>query len=64
MCSYTHNMSHEAVKIVKIHLMAEKFNQICPKKWNFFAKNSRLKVFEKILASVGTIWHLIAFGIR
>ena len=66
MGNYTLNVSHEAVKIVKIHLVAKiwlknktKFVQ----KSGFFSKNGLLKVFEKILVSVGTIWHLIPFGI-
>ena len=67
MCFYTLNVSHEAVKIVKIGLMAEKCPKNVQKKSKkvafFFCKNSPVKVFEKILASVGTIWHLIPFGI-
>ena len=47
MCFYTLNVSHEAVKIVKIGLMAEKCPKKCPKKWHFFAKIAQSRFLKK-----------------
>ena len=65
MCSLTLNTSQNAVTIVNIQLISKniiQFNQYLSQKSRFFAENSLFKVFEKILASICSIWNLIPFG--